>query len=239
MPLTKTMKPSNSYAFFQCCDPQCGLRFPSPGSASPSLVCPRCKSTAAPIPLPEDLFQNPPCQGSEKSPKIEALLDNIRSTFNLGAMFRTADGAGISHLYLCGITPKPENPKVNKTALGAEFAVPWSYSPNGLQTATTLRASQKCLWALEIGPSAVSLYDAIPELGARPLVLVVGNENAGIDPEIRALCEKSIYIPMQGYKRSLNVAIAFGIAVYTFRFGLPTNKNTNEQKSIDPLIRTS
>jgi 23S rRNA (guanosine2251-2'-O)-methyltransferase len=184
--------------------------------------------------MAEDVKQNFSQNKSGQQPEIEVLVDNIRSTFNLGAMFRTADGAGIGHLYLCGITPSPDNPKVSKTALGAEYAVPWTYSPNGFQTASELLQNGKRLWALEIKPDAVPLFDALQDLDSHPLVLVVGNEVAGIDPGILNLCERSIYIPMQGYKRSLNVAIAFGIAVYSLRFAHPVGF-----KSIDPQNRTS
>lgn len=200
---------------YQCANPNCALRLPAARTTPANrLICPRCKSPLQPV--PSQVQVNAAAHARvEKSPLIlEALLDNIRSTFNIGAMFRTADGAGLHHLHLCGITPIPGNSRISKTALGAEYAVPWSYSTNGYQAARHLIDQGVRLWALETSPTAIPLFEAAPPLDSRPLVLVVGNEVNGIDPDILALCEQSIWIPMVGYKKSLNVAIAFGVAVY-------------------------
>jgi tRNA G18 (ribose-2'-O)-methylase SpoU len=156
--------------------------------------------------------------GIATGPIVEALLDNIRSAWNVGAMFRTADGAGLRRLHLCGVTPTPDNPKISKTALGAEFAVPWIFQPDGLQTACDLKSQGYRLWGLEGGEDAISIFKAAQGLDHRPVALVVGNEVAGIDPGILAECECVVAIPMQGFKRSLNVAIAFAIAAYSLRF---------------------
>ncbi|GAB4581216.1 MAG: hypothetical protein Fur0022_39630 [Anaerolineales bacterium] len=133
-------------------------------------------------------------------------------------MFRTADGAGLSHLYLCGYTSTPENPKVGKTALGAEQALTWSYHPNGLEIAQTLRAEGKRLIALEGGERAEPIFHLPPTDHTLPIVLVVGNEVAGVDPGILAVCDQVVSIPMMGVKESLNAAVAFGVAVYTLRY---------------------
>lgn len=151
--------------------------------------------------------------------EIHVLLDNLRSAFNVGSILRTADGAGCAHAYLCGISATPDNPKVAKTGLSAEFAVPWSYHPNGLDLAHTLVNAGKCLWALEGGPRAEPITAALPVTPGAPLVLIAGNELAGVDPAILALCERTVYLPMVGFKRSLNVAVAAGIALYLLRFG--------------------
>jgi len=148
------------------------------------------------------------------------LLDNIRSTFNVGAMLRTADGAGVNHLHLTGITPQPTNPRIAKVSLGAEFAVPWTYHTNGLRVVHDCKNRGMRILGLEILPSATSLFDVTADILSVPTLLVVGNEVSGIDPEIQALCDQHIWIPMQGYKRSLNVAVAFGITIYTLRYGL-------------------
>jgi tRNA G18 (ribose-2'-O)-methylase SpoU len=146
------------------------------------------------------------------------LLDNIRSAWNVGSMLRSADGAGVRRVHLCGISPTPDNPKTFKTALGAETAVYWSYHPNSLNAANALKSQGLRLWALEGGPGATSIFQAVRTLDSRPIALVVGNEVSGIDPELLSSCEQVVSIPMAGYKRSLNVAIAFGIAVYILRF---------------------
>lgn len=213
----------NKYRFYLCSNPICTLRFPAPLEPnSDSLPCPRCKSPARPIPMPEEVAVHNPRQ--ERSPDftpLEVLLDNIRSTFNVGAMLRTADGAGVDHVHLTGITPEPTNPRIAKVSLGAEFAVPWTYHPNGLSAVQGCKTRGLRILGLEILPGATSLFDLTADILSVPILLVVGNEVSGIDPEIQALCDQHIWIPMQGYKRSLNVAVAFGITIYTLRYGLP------------------
>jgi tRNA G18 (ribose-2'-O)-methylase SpoU len=151
---------------------------------------------------------------------VEGLLDNIRSVYNVGAILRTADGAGLAHLHLCGITSPPTHSKVAKTALGAELSVAWSQYRNGLDTAVALQEQGCQLWAIEDSPKAESLFAVPAAPNNKRIVLVVGNEIAGIDPGILACCDRILRIPMQGHKKSLNVATAFGIAAYAVRFGL-------------------
>lgn len=212
---------SRKSQFFQCSNPNCGLRFPAPSpDPDKSTACPRCKSRAQPVPTRQDIeIHNPRRVPHPNHSHLEVLLDNIRSTFNVGAMLRTSDGAGIQRVHLCGITPQPGNPRISKVALGAEFSVPWEYHENGVQAATACKNRGLQLWALEINPGAISIFDIPPEIRSQPAALVVGNEVTGIDPEIQTLCDQYFWIPMQGYKRSLNVAVAFGIAVYTLRYG--------------------
>jgi tRNA G18 (ribose-2'-O)-methylase SpoU len=148
---------------------------------------------------------------------IEALLDNIRSAFNVGAIFRTADAAAISHLHLCGMTATPDNPRLAKTALGAEQTVPWRYYNNALDAAHELKDQGYRLWAIEGGERAGSLFGITAELPNAPILLIVGNEVTGIDPYLLDLCDRVLYIPMYGRKTSLNVEVAFGIAAYCLR----------------------
>ena len=223
MPATESTA-RNNYRFYLCSNPNCTLRFPAPILFdSDSLPCPRCQSPARPIPTPEEVADhNPRQERSPDVPHIEVLLDNIRSTFNVGAMLRTADGAGVSHVHLAGITPLPTHAKIAKVALGAEFAVPWTHHTNGLNAVQECKDRGLQILGLEIQPDAISIFDAASTLLDQPTLLVVGNEVSGIDPGIQELCDRNIWIPMQGYKRSLNVAVAFGIAVYTLRYGVPT-----------------
>jgi len=213
----------NKYRFYLCSDPNCTLRFPAPiDPVSDSLPCPRCKSPARPIPMPDEVaVHNPRQERSPDSTCLEVLLDNIRSTFNVGAMLRTADGAGVNHVHLTGITPQPSNPRIAKVSLGAEFAIPWTYHTNGLSAVQACKDRGLRILGLEILPLAASLFDLTADVLSVPTLLVVGNEVSGIDPEIQTLCDQFIWIPMQGYKRSLNVAVAFGITIYTLRYGLP------------------
>jgi tRNA G18 (ribose-2'-O)-methylase SpoU len=149
-----------------------------------------------------------------------ALLDNVRSTFNVGSIFRCADGAGVQHLYLCGASPTPDHPKLAKTALGAERAVTWSYHTNALDLVEKLQQCEMSIWALEANERAESLFGASGLSIRKPTLLVVGSEVAGVDPAVLHHCERVFALPMFGSKRSLNVAIAFGIAVYTLQFAI-------------------
>lgn len=182
------------------------------------IRCPRCGATTQRQGTQFGVAVLPPKAAPPAGPVIHALLDNLRSAWNVGSIFRSADGAGLQHLYLCGTTPQPPHPGIHKTALGAEQVVNWSYAPNALWLAHQLRENGLRLWALEAGAQAQSLFATRLEFFDAPLVLIVGNERSGIDPEILPLCERTLWIPMLGVKESLNVAIAFGIAAYTLRF---------------------
>lgn len=197
----------------QC--PACRFRFPQPAGQGAVDPCPVCGSPTeqARVFSPSRTPSAPP----PTSPVYAALLDNIRSTWNVGAMFRSADGAGLRHLYLCGYTATPEHPKVGKTALGAEQALTWSHHPNGVDLAQTLRAEGKRLVALEGGARAEPIFH-LKAWDATPVVLVIGNEIAGVDPSILDLCDQVVSIPMWGVKESLNAAVAFGIAVYALQY---------------------
>lgn len=129
-------------------------------------------------------------------------------------MFRAADGAGVAHLHLCGITATPAHPKLAKAALGAQEKVAWSYAANGVETAVALKAQGRQLWAIEAAIAARPLFGSPVPWSNAPVVVVVGNEKAGVDPGILAHCDQVFCLPMGGFKQSLNVAVAFGIAVY-------------------------
>ncbi len=213
-PLVATMR--------ECTDPACRFRYPIPDPEADRSACPLCGgptavANQAPFPRPQGVA---PSVATPPRP-VDVLLDNIRSTFNVGAILRTADGAGIRHVHLAGITPWADNPKVVKTALGAETVVPWSYHRNGVDAVKALKAQGSQIWALDVYATGTLLPDAIrhhlpqgPDGQAIPILLVVGNEVTGIDPAIVALADQLITIPMNGSKRSLNVAVAFGVAAY-------------------------
>ncbi len=207
----------------QCADPACRFRYPIADARSDRPHCPLCGAETLithtwPGTQPEATDSAP---SAAPTRPVEALLDNIRSTHNVGSILRTADGAGIRHVHLAGITPHGDNPKVAKTALGAESHVPWTHHRNGVDALLALHAQGKQIWALELTPTALPLAQAVtawpiqPDTGALiPVVLVVGNEVTGIDPAIVALADRVVAIPMHGSKRSLNVAVAFGVAAY-------------------------
>lgn len=177
--------------------------------------CPHCRAQTmviAEVNAPSEIAA--PAVTPERFP-MAAFLDNVRSLFNVGSIFRSADGAGFQQIHLGGITPTPAHPKLAKTALGAEQSLAWHYHRNGVDAIAALRGQGMAIWALEEHPAAASLFteDLFTDIRpSQPVLLVVGNEVTGVDPGILELCDKIVAIPMQGVKRSLNVATAFGVA---------------------------
>jgi tRNA G18 (ribose-2'-O)-methylase SpoU len=143
-------------------------------------------------------------------------LDNIRSAWNVGSIFRSADGFGFVHAYLCGITPTPEVDAVAKTSLGAEDSVPWSHHKDAVKLVKGLKKEGFQILALEDDARAVAIKDEGGKINdkRRNAVLILGSEVTGVDPELLDLCDKILYIPMRGEKKSFNVAMAFSIAAY-------------------------
>ena len=201
------------FEIYECNNPDCRLRFPGYDGYPKSQRCPVCRST---IYVAESVIDNIEVSMTDNRItdwKLEALLDNIRSAWNVGSIFRTSDGTGVQKIFLCGITPTPENSKVVKTALGAELTIPWEKSNNGVQLASELTSQGYKLWALEDLPDAVPLFEITDIPNDTPIGLIVGNEVCGVDPGIIKLCDKVISIPMLGKKKSYNVAVAYGMAV--------------------------
>jgi len=149
----------------------------------------------------------------EKIPSIpvSVLLDNVRSMYNVGAFFRTADAAGCEKLYLSGITGRPPKRAITKTALGSEETVPWQYDPEAIPRITELQAGGYEIAAIETSTRAVDLFDWRPNF---PVCLVFGHETDGLSSDLLALCDTHVRIPMLGRKHSLNVATAGGIVIY-------------------------
>jgi len=202
----------------QCQNPACGLRFPLDRAQFKGAYCPRCGGGLLPV-VPALAQSQPITSATDHSQGLIGILDNIRSVQNVGAIFRTADGAGLQKLWLCGITPTPaSNPQIRKTALGAEQILPWESAPNVLTLVQALKSQGFLILALEVIPKAIPLFTyKLPKV-TQPIALVVGSEPAGVDPEGLALADAVLSLPMAGSKGSLNVAVAFGIAVYYLRF---------------------
>lgn len=168
------------------------------------------------------------------------ILDNIRSRENVGSIFRTADGAGVSKIYLCGTTPIPPHHKISKTALGAEMYVPWEYCKQTWRCLLKLKSKKEAcekfslLIQRKFWPSIEKLkiiglerFDKLtaskPKIRTHnlftfepkfPIALIVGNEVRGLSPRILKYCDKIVHIPMLGKKESLNVSVAAGVALY-------------------------
>lgn len=150
------------------------------------------------------------------SPRLRLLLQNIRSLWNVGSMFRTSDAFGVEFVHLTGYTGTPPRKEIAKTALGAEAWIPWDHHPEPLVVAEKLKAEGWDLVALELTPQAVPLGQYHP---GPKTCLVVGHELSGVDPALLALCTATVKIPMQGLKESLNVSVAAGIALHHLRHG--------------------
>jgi tRNA G18 (ribose-2'-O)-methylase SpoU len=155
------------------------------------------------------------------------VLDNVRSLYNTGAFFRTADACAVEKLVLCGITPRPDQGTkqrhaISKTALGAHESVAWEYAPNASSAVEKAVALGYHVVAVETSPQAVDLFEWEP---AWPVCLVFGHETDGVSPEVARHCEAHVCIPMLGRKHSLNVATAAGVVLYEllrkFRYAGP------------------
>jgi len=145
---------------------------------------------------------------------VYALLDNVRSVWNVGSMFRTADAAGLGGLFLTGMTATPPRKDMEKTALGATLSVPWDYWQDSVAAAREIQARGLPLVALEQTPDARDWDNfAFPF----PHCFVVGHEVRGVRPEILEMADHVVEIPMFGAKQSLNVAVSFGVLAYQVR----------------------
>jgi len=150
------------------------------------------------------------------------VVDNIRSLHNVGSLLRTADGAGVSRVYLCGMTPTPVDrfgrvrQAVSKVSLGAEEYVHWEYRERVVDMIAELKAQGIEVVALEQSDDSV-LYNHYNPTSQVGLALVVGNEVSGVGEEVLALVDSVVEIPMQGKKKSLNVAVAGAVALFSLR----------------------
>lgn len=205
------------FQIFECSNANCRLRFPSDLSIQEINTCPLCSSKMIPIGEPFTNFQPPKPKKQSKKPGLFLLLDNLRSTENVGSIFRSANSAAVCHIYCCGTTPTPQHPKVRKASLGAEIDTPWSYHRNSVDLAGELSSSGSKLIALEFTPESNSLFGLTTlQNSTQKWVIIIGNEISGIDPQLIKMADHRLHIPMLGTKSSLNVAVSAGIALYHF-----------------------
>jgi 23S rRNA (guanosine2251-2'-O)-methyltransferase len=142
---------------------------------------------------------------------VSILLENVRSMYNVGSFFRTADGAGIERLLLAGITARPPKSAISKTALGAEVCVSWESADDPARVVASLRASGYEVAAIETSVTALDLFDWQPSF---PICVLFGHEVDGLSPRLLELCDTHVRIPMLGLKHSLNVASAGAVVMY-------------------------
>jgi 23S rRNA (guanosine2251-2'-O)-methyltransferase len=162
--------------------------------------------------------------------KIVIILCDVRSCYNVGSIFRTADSAGSTKIVLCGITPHPRLPNdprpekviennskmIHKTALGAEESVKYSYQESPLEVVNEYKSAGYQVVALE---NKIENTENIFNFASHhDIALLVGSETSGLGHELLALCSSVVEIPMHGIKNSLNVSVAVGIALYALRY---------------------
>ena len=139
------------------------------------------------------------------------IAQNIRSLFNVGALFRCADVFGVDKIFLCGYTGFPPRKEISKTALGADTWIPWERHYQTHRLLTKLTSEGVRLVALETDEGAYNLPAYSPTF---PMALIVGSEVNGISAKVREYADDIVRIPMVGKKESLNVGVAAGVALY-------------------------
>lgn len=205
---------------FRCPRADCRHAFEDPAVVPGRLTaCPACgrPMNARPVAMDRELERReratPGAPGEPGRGRLPfaILADNVRSLWNVGSMFRTADGCGAELLVLAGVTGCPPRDAIAKTALGAERVVPWRYRADEGAALAELEAEGWTPVAIENVPGAIPIdrFDW-PD---RPC-LVVGNEIRGISPQVLEVCGRRVAIPMRGAKATLNVAVALGIAAH-------------------------
>ncbi len=142
---------------------------------------------------------------------VTILLDNVRSMYNVGAFFRSADGAGVERILLSGITASPPQPAIRKTALGAEDRVAWQSVANALEFIQNLQKGGYEVAAIETSAYSIDLFDWRPQF---PVCVLFGHEVDGLSQVLLDRCDRHIRIPMLGLKHSLNVASAGAVVMY-------------------------
>lgn len=148
----------------------------------------------------------------KKRNPIITVIDNVRSAYNIGSIFRTSDAALVLKLHLCGYTPHPPRKEIAKTALGATESVPWEYHRHVRFVLPVLKEHGAKIFAVELTDESRP-YTALSREDF-PLALLFGNEISGISDDALSYCDAALEIPMHGIKQSLNVAVAYGIVVF-------------------------
>ncbi len=148
------------------------------------------------------------------------ILENIYDTYNIGGLFRLADGLGVRHMYLCGETTPPPNNRIHKASCGTYKIVPWSYHATASEAIMAFRSlateeghTSSSVIAIEQSDRSRPYTEIHPSI---PLALIVGNETFGVTPETLALCDETAEIPMWGINKSLNVIVSAGIVSYHY-----------------------
>ena len=190
------------------------MRYPSPADDHRRDQCPLCEAPTEVVGQYPSVPPHLPA-GSTSNTVIVGVLDSIRSALNVGTMLRSADGASIDHVYLCGLTAEADHPKVIKTALGANESVPTTSYKDISDCLATLRSDGFEVWAIDATAASRAL-ESVTSLPAK-VAFVVGNELAGVDPLVLADADRHVHLRMFGQKSTINVGVAFGTVAYWLR----------------------
>lgn len=152
---------------------------------------------------------------SEKMP-LAVVLDDVRSMYNIGSVFRTADAFRVERVCLCGITATPPHPEIHKTALGGEDSVSWQYFATAQEAVRQLRSEGFFVYAVEQCEGSTKLQQLPPVLQPHAYAVVLGNEVKGVHQEVVDLCDGCLEIPQFGTKHSMNVSVTAGIIIWEF-----------------------
>ncbi len=153
---------------------------------------------------------------AEKLPLI-VVLDDVRSLYNIGSVFRTCDAFRVEALYLCGITATPPHPEIHKTALGGEDAVSWRYFKTAEEAVDTLHQGGYDVYAVEQVEGSTKLHELRldqPGTDSKPVAVVLGNEVKGVHQSVVDRCDNCLEIPQFGTKHSMNVSVTAGIVIW-------------------------
>ena len=151
---------------------------------------------------------------ADKLPLI-VVLDDVRSMYNIGSVFRTCDTFRVEALYLCGICQTPPSTEIHKTALGAEDSVSWKYFKTTLEAVAELKKEGYQILSIEQVEHSTKLQIFIPQEGQRYAV-ILGNEVKGVHQEVVDISDGCLEIPQLGTKHSMNVSVTAGIIIYKF-----------------------
>jgi tRNA G18 (ribose-2'-O)-methylase SpoU len=151
---------------------------------------------------------------ADKLPLI-VVLDDVRSMYNVGSVFRTCDSFRVEALYLCGICQTPPSTEIHKTALGAEDSVSWKYFKTTLEAVAELKKEGYQILSIEQVEHSTKLQTFIPQEGQRYAV-ILGNEVKGVHQEVVDISDGCLEIPQLGTKHSMNVSVTAGIIIYKF-----------------------
>lgn len=160
---------------------------------------------------------------------LAVLLDNIRSIHNVGSVFRTSSGAGVSEIALAGITPTPGDLRLNKTALGAEMEIPWVYFETQYEAVDYYKLRGFKIISIEQTPKSISI-DAHKFSSEEKIVFVFGNEINGVSKEFLDNSDIILDIPMLGKKNSLNVSVTAGVVLYQYLFNIGANESKDNKR---------